>query len=154
MPGWDWARIVTAGGRQYVAKRTGTAFMEMSREYATDEQADANTPGNEIVRVWSAHIPHEEGRPEIGTVIAECSTGIGRISGDGSDPVMAMSISFDQGQTFTTYRNAKMGELGAYSARVVWHRNGRGKRSQTILRFRVNEPVKFAIENIVHGETT
>lgn len=154
MPSWDWARIVTVGGKQYAAKRSGSAFMELSREYGSDEQVDADTPNIEIVRRFTAHIPHESGRPPIGSIIVECSKGIGLASGEGSDPVMSLSISTDQGQTFTPFRDAPMGEQGAYSQRVVWHRNGRGKRPQTILRFRVNEPIKFAVEGVVFGETT
>lgn len=154
MASWDWARIITVGGKQYAAKRTGPAFMELSREYPSDEQPDDDTPGNAIVRRWTAHIPHEGGRPALGTIIVECSKGIGLPSGDGSDPVMAMAISNDNGNTWTANREAPMGEQGAYDVRTVWHRNGRGVRPQTILRFLVNEPLKFAVEGVIFGETT
>lgn len=154
MASWDWARIITVGGKQYAAKRTGSAFMELSREYPSDEQADADTPNVEIVRRWTAHIPHEGGRPALGTIIVECSKGIGLASGDGENPLMAMAISTDQGNTWTANREESMGEQGEYAKRVVYHRNGRGQRPQTILRFRVNEPVKFAVEGVIWGETT
>lgn len=151
---WDWAYILTAFGKQYVAKRTGAAFMELARDYPTDEQADADTMGTDIVREWTAHIPVDSGRPEIGTVILESSKGIGRASGDGSAPVCQMRISTDNGNTWTAYRDAAFGVQGAYSQRTVWHRNGRGKRPQAILGFKVSEPVKFAVEGVIFGEVT
>lgn len=151
---WDWAYILTAFGKQYVAKRTGPAFMELSRDYPTDEQADASTMGTDIVREWTAHIPHESGRPPLGTIILESSKGISRASGDGANAVCQMRISNDEGNTWTAYRDAPFGVQGAYSARTIWHRNGRGVRPQTILGFKVSEPVKFAVEGVIFGETT
>lgn len=151
---WSWAYILTAFGKQYVSKRTGPAFMELSRDYPTDEQSDASTMGTDIVREWTAHIPHEQGRTPLGTIIVECSKGIGRVSGDGSNPVIQMRISNDNGNTWTAYREASMGAQGVYNARCVFHRNGRGVRPQTILGFKVSEPVKFAVEGVIYGETT
>lgn len=154
MAGWDWSQILTAGGKQYVAKRTGSAFMEMSRDYPTDEQADADTLGRDIVRRFTAHIPHEGGRPPLGTLILESSKGVSTASGDGSDAEISRAISTDNGNTYTTYDPRPVGEQGVYDQRTVWHRNGRGRRPQTIIQFRINQPVKIAITGVVYGETT
>lgn len=151
---WSWAQIISVNGVEYAAKRTGSAFMELSRDYPTDEQADADTMGTDIVREWTAHIPHESGRPALGTIVLECSKGIGRASGDGSDPVIQMRISNDNGNTYTAFREAPMGAQGAYGQRAVFHRNGRGVRPQTILHHKVSEPVVFAVEGVIWGETT
>lgn len=151
---WSWAMIVSVNGYQYCAKRAAGAFMELSRDYPTDEQADASTMGTDIVREWTAHVPVESGRPEVGTVILEGSKGIGRASGDGSNPLAEMRLSFDQGNTWTAYRTASMGTQGSYSVRAVWHRNGRGKRPQVIMGFKVSEPVVFAVEGVSYGEVT
>ena len=151
---WAWVRILTVGGSQYVSKRSGSAFMELSREYPTDEQADAETAGTDIIGEWTAHIPHEGGRPALGTVLLEGTKGVARSSGDGSDPVTQMRISFDGGNSWTAWRDRKTGATGEYDTRTVWHRCGRGKRPQTILHFKDPEPVKRSVTGIVWGETT
>ena len=150
---WAWVRILTAGGKQYVSKRTGAAFMELSRDYPTDEQADASTMGNDIVREGTAHVPVAMGTQPLGTVILESSRGVARASGDGSDPVCQMRLSFDQGNTWTSFRDRKTGVAADYGQRSVWHRCGTAKRPQAIMHFKVSEPIKFAIEGVSWGET-
>lgn len=149
---WAWVRILTAGGRQYVSKRTGTAFMELSRGYPTDEQADADTMGTDIVREWTGHVTVASGTLPLGTIILESTRGVARASGDGSDPVCQMRLSFDQGNTWTSFRDRKTGVAADYGQRSVWHRCGTAKRPQAIAHFRVSEPVKFAVEGVSYGE--
>lgn len=150
--GWDWARIISVSGRYFVAKRAAGVFAEMSRAYATDEQPDVSTLGNTITRQFSAHVPVDDGRPELGSIVMEGSRGIGRASGTGSNPVVQMRLSFDQGNTWTAYRSVSMGVQAAYSVRAVWHRNGRGRRPQVIMGFQVAEPVVFAVEGVSYAE--
>jgi hypothetical protein len=151
---WAWVRILTAGSKHYVSKRTGSAFMELSREYPTDEQAAAETMGTDIIREWTAHIPHEGGRPSLGTVLLESTKGVARAAGDGSAPVCQMRISTDNGNAWTSYRDRATGATGVYDQRTVWHRCGRGKRPQSIFQFKHSEPVKMAVTGVVWGETT
>lgn len=150
---WAWVRILTAGGKQYVSKRTGRAFMELSRDYPTDEQASTSSMGTDIVREFTAHIPVGMGTQALGTVILESTKGAARASGDGSDPVFQMRISFDQGNTWTAYRDRKTGASAVYDQRSVWHRCGTARRPQAILQFKRSEPVKEAIEGVSWGET-
>jgi hypothetical protein len=149
---WAWVRIISQDGKQYAAKRTGTAFMELSRAYPTDEQADASTFGTDISREWTAHGAHESGRPALGSVILEGSKGVGNAAGDGADPMAQMRISNDNGNTWTAYRSRSMGVQGDYDARAKWNQNGRGKRPQSIFHFKVVEPVKFDVTGVVFGE--
>jgi hypothetical protein len=149
---WSWVRIVSQGGKQYASKRTGTAFMELSRSYVTDEQVDATTLNIDIPREWTSHIPHDGGRPALGSVILEGSKGIGNAAGDGANPMAQMRISNDNGNTWTAYRSRSMGIQGNYDARSKWDLCGRGKRPQTILGFKVVEPVKFDVTNVAWGD--
>ena len=149
---WDWVRIISEGDAHYAAKRTGSTFVELDRDYATDEQADANTLGTDIPREWSAHIPVDGGRPVLGAIHLEGSKGRGNATGDGNDPVVGLRISTDNGNTWSSRRTRKIGAQGAYDERTKWERNGRGKRPQTVLWFDTDEPVKFDITGAVYGQ--
>lgn len=179
---WDWVRIVSKDGKHYVSKRTGSTFCELSRDYATDEETtvasvdirvttggdtrirvsgdtrvtagSGSTLGTDIPRQFTAHIPHDGGRPAIGAIHLEGSKGRGNASGDGSDPVAGLRISNDNGNTFSARRTRNLGAQGAYDERTKWERNGRGKRPQTVLWFDVDEPVKFDITGVVYGEAS
>lgn len=148
---WAWVRIISQDGLQYAAKRTGSTFVHLSRIYVTDEQVDASTFNVDITQEWTAHIPHEGGRPPLGPIILEGSKGIGNASGAGSDPQVQMRISTDNGNTWSAWRSRSMGVQGDYDARSKWNLNGRGKRPQTILHFRVVEPVKTDVTGVVYG---
>ncbi|MEL6258048.1 MAG: hypothetical protein AAFQ67_03195 [Pseudomonadota bacterium] len=148
---WDWAQIISDGGNQYVAKRTGSAFMQLTRNAATDEQPDDSTLGTDIERFGTAHLPHAEGRSPLGPIIAELSHGVGLANGDGSDPVIGLRLSRDNGQTWTNRRDRDLGVQGAYEQRSKWVRNGRGRRPQTIAELRVVEPVQHSITGLTFG---
>jgi len=151
---WAFSRILTAGGAQYATKRTGTAFMHLSRDYATDEQADAETLGTDITREFTAHIPHDAGRPALGPIMVDGSKGGGLAAGDGSAPVIQMRISTDNGNTWSSFRSRKLGAQGAYDERSKWNQNGRGRRPQTILHFKIVEPVAFTVTGVTWGEAS
>lgn len=151
---WDWSQIIEQDGRVFAAKRTGSTFVELSRAYATDEQADESTLGTDIEREFSAHVPHDGGRVALGGLFLEGSKGVGLASGDGSDPMAGRRISRDNGNTWTAWDDRKIGAQGAYDERTNWTRNGRGKRPQTVFHFRVIEPVKFDITGVVWGQRT
>lgn len=177
---WDWVRIVSKDGKHYVSKRTGSTFCELSRDYATDEETtvasvdtrvttggdtrirvsgdtrvtagSGSTLGTDIPRQFTAHIPHDGGRPALGAIHLEGSKGRGNASGDGSDPVAGLRISNDNGNTFSARRARNLGAQGAYDERTKWERNGRGRRPQTVLWFDIDEPVKFDITGVVYGQ--
>jgi len=152
MAGWDWSQILTVGGKQYAAKRAGSTFVELSRNYVTDEQVDATTLNIDIRRAFTAHVPHESGRPAIGPIMAEGAKGIGTVSGDGDDPMIGMAISTDNGNTWSNRRPRSMGAMGNYDARAKWNQCGRGRRPQSVFYFDMIEPVKLEITGIVWGE--
>jgi hypothetical protein len=149
---WDFVDILQQSGRTLAAKRTGSTFVELSRDYATDEQADESTLGTDIPREWSVHIPIDGGRPVLGAIHLEGSKGRGNAAGDGNDPVIGLRISKDNGNTWSNRRTRKIGAQGAYDERTKWERNGRGKRPQTVLWFDTDEPVKFDITGCVYGQ--
>lgn len=76
----------------------------------------------------------------------DCESGVGIVSGQGSDPQMILRWSDNAGHTWSNEHWAAMGAIGTYGTRVIWRRLGMTRK----LRDRVYEisgtdPVKIAI---------
>lgn len=74
-------------------------------------------------------------------------TGVGLISGQGSDPEIMMSFSDNGGRTWSTERRGKIGKIGEYLTRVEWH--ALGSFVNRIFRFSVSDPVFISIHSAV-----
>jgi len=71
-------------------------------------------------------------------------TGTVPIDGQGSDPVIRLSVSKDGGRTFSPEISRKVGKIGQYRNRIAWDSLGRFDRS-AMLRFDISEPIKRVI---------
>jgi hypothetical protein len=127
-------------------------LVELSRTYKSDRMADAFTFGTEIVRYFSGHLPVNLNRPALGQIRVEGTKGIGLNSGQGINPLVSMAISRDKGNTFGAYRDRTLGLIGDYGARTSWEQNGRAEPEQTVLLFRISDPVGFLPSRIAVGE--
>jgi hypothetical protein len=148
---WEWVFHVSVDGKQYAAPET-PSLVELSRSYKSDRMPDANTYGTPIVRYFSGHLPTNQGRPAIGQIRCEGTKGIGLSSGQGSNPLLSMAISRDKGNTFGPYRDRTLGAIGEYGARTSWEQNGRSEPEQTVLLFRISDPVGFLPSRVAIGE--
>lgn len=148
---WEWLYHVANDGKFYAANED-TALVELSRSYKSDRQADASTFGTHIVREFTAHLPVKAGRVPLGQVRVEGTKGIGLSTGQGSNPLLEMSISRDQGNTFEAWRSRSLGAIGNYGARTSWETNGRAGPEQTVLYFRWSDPVGFLPSRVAIGE--
>lgn len=82
---------------------------------------------------------------EINAIYLELETGIGLLSGQGSDPRIMVSASRDGGKTFGTERFLRVGRLGE---RITVSTGGLGRfKSSAVLRFRTSDPIYWAIYN-------
>lgn len=148
---WEWLHHVASDGKFYAANQD-TALVELSRSYKSDRMPDASTFGTHIVREFTAHLPVKEGRPPVGQVRVEGTKGIGLSTGTGSNPLLELSISRDQGNTFEAWRSRSLGVIGNYGARTSWEQNGRAGPEQTVLYFRWSDPVGFLPSRVAIGE--
>jgi hypothetical protein len=148
---WEWVFHVSVDGKQYAAPE-GATLVELSRSYASDRQADASTFGTEIVGYFSAHVPVNRLRPALGQIRLEGAKGVGLSSGQGSNPLISLAISRDKGNTFGAYRDRTIGAIGAYNARTSWEQNGRAQPEQTVLLFRISDPVRRLWSRVAIGE--
>ena len=148
---WEWQFHVRVDNRLFAANDE-TVFVELSRAYRSDRQADATTFGTELVREFTAHLPVKSGKPAIGQIRLEGTKGVGLNSGQGIAPVVQMAISRDKGLTFGPFRSQSLGAIGEYAARTSWEKNGRAGPEMTVFWFRVSDPVNFLPSRIPVGE--
>lgn len=76
----------------------------------------------------------------------DCESGIGLVTGQGSDPEVMLRWSDNAGHTWSNEHWAKMGKIGTYSTRVFWRRLGMtNKLRDRIYEVSGTDPVKIAI---------
>lgn len=104
--------------------------------------------GEEIRRRFVTPHIDNEGQPFfIKSVEAVCDTGVGLTSGQGSDPLISLSLSKNGGRTYDSRRERSVGALGEYSYRTIWTQLGRAFR-EVCFKFEMSDPVKWAITKI------
>lgn len=69
--------------------------------------------------------------------------GVGLTSGQGSNPIVMMSLSKDGGRTWSSPREASLGAIGETRKRAYWTRLGSGR--DWMAKFRVSDPVPFSV---------
>ncbi len=78
--------------------------------------------------------------------ITGCS-GIGLTSGQGSDPVISLSVSTDGGRTFGYPTECPVGKIGEYETRVIWNQQGQVQR-ECCFKFEMSDPVAWVIQKV------
>lgn len=119
--------------------------------YELDAQTYTDA-GEEIVRTRDSAPLHgglfkQDGKAfEINELKIILETGVGLISGQGSDPLVAISFSRNGGKTFGTERFVKCGQLGDDARREIILKNC-GRFTSCVVRIRVSDPIYWAIYN-------
>lgn len=70
-------------------------------------------------------------------------TGVGLVSGQGSDPQLVMRLSKDGGHSYGTEKWASFGKVGEYGRRAIFGNNGAGR--DIIVELVYTEPTKFVL---------
>lgn len=70
-------------------------------------------------------------------------SGVGLVSGQGSDPLVSMRYSDDGGRTWSSERLRSMGTQGAYQQTLEWRRLGRSR--QRVFEVSGSDPVKTTL---------
>lgn len=108
---------------------------QMSRQYYTD----AGAPLISLRRcphIWS----REDRKRQASTMLEiEFSPGVGRQTGQGSNPQAMLQWSNDGGTTFGTEHWATLGKAGQYKNRAIWRRLG--NYYDRVYEVRVSDPV-------------
>lgn len=139
-----WTDYVLYRGDNYVMDGAGQ-FDLLSRDYASESMANASTMGTEIVREWMSYGRFGEFRA-IPALYLKSAKGVGLATGQGSDPVVEMRVSTNQGNTWSSYRSRKLGAQGVYDEATIWRINGSTSRQGAYFQFRKSDPAPSAYQ--------
>lgn len=126
--------------------------------YAFDlDVYDDNGEPQKWLRSWRA-LPTGENnlkRTSHHSLQLDCESGVGLVSGQGSDPKVMLRWSDDGGHTWSNEHWASLGKIGEFGRRVIWRRLGMTmKIRDRVYEVSGTDPVKIAIlgaELIVSG---
>lgn len=100
--------------------------------------------GDTIVRIRQApHLVSDGKRVFHRSLQIDMETGVGLVTGQGSDPQAMLQWSNDGGATWSNEHWASIGRIGQYVARVRWNRLGQAR--DRVYRLTITDPVKVAI---------
>jgi hypothetical protein len=104
--------------------------------------------GGPFTRMASAFIKIEEGNPRCLNIIVHGVVGQGLASGPNGSPLIEMRWSDDQGRTFTDWRAAQLGALGAYYTRAFWQRLGLLRAPGRLVQIRCSDRVNVVFSHL------
>lgn len=100
--------------------------------------------GTAIAReITGRHLSNGDRPVIVSKLFVDMETGVGLVSGQGSDPQAMLQISRDNGHTYGNEMWTTMGAIGKYLTRVVWRRLG--VSYDWVFRIRITDPVKIVI---------
>ena len=73
--------------------------------------------------------------------------GVGLLAGQGSDPIVTLSVSYNGGRTFGTERWRRIGRFGEYNQELVWSNLGRGR--EVVFKIACSDPVLISLYSAV-----
>lgn len=86
-------------------------------------------------------------RETIWSIRMDLETGVGLVSGQGSDPQMMLSVSKDRGRTYGPERWRSIGKQGVYKKNVEWFRWGQARF--WTFKWRMTDPVPLCILGVI-----
>lgn len=76
-----------------------------------------------------------------------CETGVGLVTGQGSDPQITLEKSDDGGRTWNTMPTRTIGAQGRYKTRARWHRLGASR--DRVYRGSISDPVQLCVTDTI-----
>ena len=146
---WSPLEYGLSGGRHRGEMHLDFINKPLISDYSTGDiyQLDANTytdNGMAIAReLIGKHFFDENKRVIVDELYVDMATGVGLVSGQGSNPIAMLQISKDNGRTWGNELWVSMGKMGKYLTRVIWRRLGVAR--DWVFKFRITDPVKVVI---------
>jgi len=117
--------------------QTGSIY-EQTISVATDADGDLL----QRVRIPPL-LENEDKRIYIDRLRLKAETGLGLVSGQGSDPQVLLQMSRNGGKTWGNQRSRSAGVAGAYDTRITWHKCGSGMNP--VPRFTMTDPIPWRL---------
>lgn len=114
-----------------------------SKIYYQQEDAYADYDRPIVREVVTRHTFSDYDRTTVDKLGVDFETGIGLVSGQGSNPMAMLQVSRDNGRTWGNEMWASVGALGKYLTRVWWTRLGRSR--DWLFRIKMSDPVRTII---------
>lgn len=141
----SWSKVQSGNGRH----RGEIQVNFLSKPYVSDYdngkvyRLDMDTytdDGEYIVREFTSRHQSTGDFSRFAQMWLEMESGVGLVSGQGSDPKITMQVSRDGGHTYGPPVESSLGKIGEYRTRAIWNRIGRSR--DWLYRFRVTDSVK------------
>jgi hypothetical protein len=139
----DYAQRHTANLSTYVAGDNYVSDYANGNIYIPDDDIYTDNGATILREIITRHGSSDFNVFTIDEVYLDMETGVGLVSGQGSDPQISCEVSKNNGDTFTLQSNSYIGKMGNYLNRVIWRRFGSAR--DFVFRFRMTDPVKFVI---------
>ena len=123
-------------GAVYVGDYSNGKIYQLGSEFLTDD-------GDLIVREMIGRHQSAGSFTQFAEIWIEMESGVGLITGQGSDPQIMLQISRDGGHTYGSELWRSFGRIGKYLARANWLRLGRAR--DWIFKIRISDPVKVVL---------
>jgi hypothetical protein len=111
--------------------------------YSLKASAYADNGQELAMELITRHIAKNDNNIRIDKLQLDMETGVGLVSGQGSDPQIMMSVSKDGGHTYGPEQWVTMGAIGKFRTRAIWRRLGAAR--DWTFKFRITDPVKRVI---------
>lgn len=105
-----------------------------------------------LVREFTAAAP-ARGAIQVDNLEVENNAGwTDELAGQGSDPILEMRSSRDNGATWGTRRSAPLGRQGEYRTRTRWRALGMFDSPAAVFEFRCSDPAPFRVSSVKANE--
>lgn len=146
----NWSELTYNGTSRHRAEM-GVDFInqmivadyENGRLYELDPDTLTDNGVNISMVLVGRHIRKNKKKVRISSIELGIQSGVGTVSGAGSDPVAGLRLSKDGGHSFGTQVFSGMGKVGEYKKRCIWRRKGIAR--DIVPEITITDPVKRVI---------
>lgn len=141
---YDGAGFIESNGKTYVMSFAGGVYL---LSYTTYDDNSAAFIRERVTRSFDSEFFGVPNRPVFwNSITIRCTVGEGTSTGQGSNPVLMLQYSDDDGRTWDNQYSLSLGRLGDYLERPQLH--GLGSAWRRKWRVRVSDPVNFNLFEI------
>lgn len=143
-----WSKLTSGNvGARHLAE-IGVNFLnqDIVTDYSTGTLYKLQTTTyGDLWKLTSKHVFKDNVMLNVGRLWVDFETGVGLVTGQGSNPQVSLRYSKDGGHTWSAEIWRTLGAMGKYLTRVIWNRLGRAR--DWVFELSGSDPVKIVIMN-------